>query len=152
MIVVRLLAFIVCVLLIAWLFGESARRPEMPANTLALLLLAAALAGLVLQPDFGQTMLIALVWGALFFLAGMRFIWVAGLGGAAAVGLAAAYLLVPYVARRTVDLAPALVLSAQLLFGALFGIMGLALADPLVAMLKTALEQKSKEDEAEAAA
>src|SRR6202011_2141447 len=65
-----------------------------------LLLLAAALAGLVLQPDFGQTMLIALVWGALFFLAGMRVIWVAGLGGAAAVGLAAAYLLVPYVARR----------------------------------------------------
>jgi cell division protein FtsW len=88
------------VILIAWLFGESARRPEMPANTLALLLLVAALAGLVLQPDFGQTMLIALVWGALFFLAGMRLIWVAGLGGAAAVGLAAAYLLVPYVARR----------------------------------------------------
>ena len=55
----------------------------------------------------------------------------------------------PYVARKTVDLAPALVLSAQLLFGALFGIMGLALADPMVAMLKTALEQKSKEDEAE---
>ena len=27
---------------------------------------------LVLQPDFGQTMLIALVWGALFFMAGMR--------------------------------------------------------------------------------
>ena len=26
---------------------------------------------LVLQPDFGQTMLIALVWGALFFIAGM---------------------------------------------------------------------------------
>ena len=61
------------------------------------------------------------------------------------------YLVVPYVARKTVDLAPALVLSTQLLFGALFGIMGLALADPMVAMLKTALEQKSKEDEAEAA-
>jgi predicted PurR-regulated permease PerM len=61
------------------------------------------------------------------------------------------YLVVPYVARKTVDLAPALVLSTQLLFGALFGIMGLALADPMVAMLKTALEQKSKEDEADAA-
>jgi predicted PurR-regulated permease PerM len=58
--------------------------------------------------------------------------------------------IVPYVARKTVDLAPALVLSAQLLFGALFGIVGLALADPMVAMLKTALEQKSVEDEAEA--
>jgi hypothetical protein len=33
----------------------------------------------------------------------------------------------------------------------LFGIVGLALADPMVAMLKTALEQKSKEGEAAAA-
>jgi predicted PurR-regulated permease PerM len=59
------------------------------------------------------------------------------------------YLIVPYVARRTVDLAPALVLGAQLLFGALFGLMGLALADPIVAMLKVALEQKSLDDEKE---
>lgn len=61
------------------------------------------------------------------------------------------YLIVPYVARKTVDLAPALVLGAQLLFGALFGIMGLALADPIVAMIKTALEQKSREEEEEGA-
>jgi cell division protein FtsW len=88
------------VILVAWLFGESARRPEMPANTIALALLLAAVSGLVLQPDFGQTMLIALVWSALFFVAGMRLVWVAGLGGAAAVGLFTAYMLVPHVARR----------------------------------------------------
>jgi cell division protein FtsW len=45
-------------------------------------------------------MLIMLVWGTLFFLAGMRMVWVIGLGGAAAVGLAAAYATVPHVARR----------------------------------------------------
>jgi cell division protein FtsW len=88
------------VILIAWLFGESARRPEMPTNTTALLLLLVAVGALVLQPDFGQTMLILLVWGVLFFLAGMRVVWVAGLGAAAAVGLAAAYATVPHVARR----------------------------------------------------
>jgi cell division protein FtsW len=88
------------VVLIAWLFGESARRPEMPANVMALGLLMVAVAALVLQPDFGQTMLIALVWGALFFLSGMRVIWVAGLGGAAAVGIAGAYMTIPHVARR----------------------------------------------------
>jgi predicted PurR-regulated permease PerM len=54
------------------------------------------------------------------------------------------YLIVPMVARRSVDLAPALVLGAQLLFGALFGILGLALADPIVAMLKVALERGSE--------
>jgi cell division protein FtsW len=88
------------VILVAWLFGESARRPEMPVNTIALALLLLVVAALVLQPDFGQTMLLALVWGALFFLAGMRLVWVMGLGAAATVGLAGAYLTVPHVARR----------------------------------------------------
>jgi predicted PurR-regulated permease PerM len=44
------------------------------------------------------------------------------------------------------------VLGAQLLFGALFGLMGLMLADPMVAMVKTALEQKSEDDEDDAEA
>jgi cell division protein FtsW len=88
------------VVLIAWLFAESARRPEMPANTIALGLLLLSVIALVLQPDFGQTMLVALVWGILFFLAGMRMIWVVGLGGAALVGLGAAYVTIPHVARR----------------------------------------------------
>jgi cell division protein FtsW len=88
------------VVLIAWLFAESARKPDVPANTIALSLLIASITALVLQPDFGQTMLIALVWGALFFMAGMRMVWVAGLAGVAAVGLLVAYSAVPHVARR----------------------------------------------------
>jgi cell division protein FtsW len=88
------------VILTAWLFGESARRPEMPTNAMALSLLLIVVALLVLQPDFGQTMLIALVWGALFFMAGMRLIWVFGLAGIAAIGLTGAYYTVPHVARR----------------------------------------------------
>ncbi|MEO7504948.1 MAG: AI-2E family transporter [Sphingomicrobium sp.] len=54
------------------------------------------------------------------------------------------YLVVPYIARRTVDLAPAVVLAAQLIFGALFGILGLLLADPIVATVKVTLEELSK--------
>ncbi|MEO7813939.1 MAG: AI-2E family transporter [Sphingomicrobium sp.] len=54
------------------------------------------------------------------------------------------YLVVPYIARRTVNLAPAVVLAAQLIFGALFGILGLLLADPIVASAKVALEEFSK--------
>ncbi len=52
-------------------------------------------------------------------------------------------IIVPMVARKTVDLAPALVLGAQLVMGAAFGIIGLALADPLVAMIKIWLERQS---------
>jgi cell division protein FtsW len=88
------------VVLIAWLFGESAKRPEMPANTLALMLLLVVVALLVIQPDFGQTMLIALVWSALFYMAGMRFIWVLGLGAFASAGLTVAFFTVPHVAQR----------------------------------------------------
>jgi cell division protein FtsW len=88
------------VILIAWLFAESARQPDMPANSMAVALLLVVVAVLVLQPDFGQTMLIALVWGALFFISGMRLVWVAGLAASAVTGLAAAYVTVPHVARR----------------------------------------------------
>ena len=88
------------VILISWLFAESTRKSDMPANTMALGLLGAVVVPLVLQPDFGQTMLIVLVWGALFFMAGMRMVWVAGLGGFALAGLAGAYFFVPHVTKR----------------------------------------------------
>jgi predicted PurR-regulated permease PerM len=57
-------------------------------------------------------------------------------------------IIVPMVAKKTVDLAPALVLGAQLVMGALFGILGLALADPMVAMIKILLERQSEKHEA----
>jgi cell division protein FtsW len=88
------------VILISWLFAESARRPEMPANTMAIGLLMLVVSLLVLQPDFGQTMLITLVWSALFFMAGMRWIWVIGIGSSAIVGLFGAYFTIPHVAKR----------------------------------------------------
>ena len=88
------------VVLAAWLFAESTKRPEMPATSMALGLLLTLVALLVMEPDFGQTMLILMVWGALFFIAGMRMIWVMGLAGVASAGLFFAYLLVPHVAGR----------------------------------------------------
>ncbi len=88
------------VILVAWLFGESAKRPDMPANAISLAMLLTVVSLLVVQPDFGQTMLIVLVWSALFFMAGMRVIWVFGIAGAAGFGLLATYFTVPHVARR----------------------------------------------------
>jgi cell division protein FtsW len=88
------------VVLAAWLFAESAKRPEMPATSMALVLMLMLVSLLVMEPDFGQTMLTLMVWGSLFFIAGMRMIWVLGLAGAAGAGLFSAYLLVPHVAGR----------------------------------------------------
>src|ERR1700743_3852756 len=88
------------VVLAAWLFAESTTRPEIPATSMGLMLLMMLVSLLGAEPDFGQTMLILMVWGALFFIAGMRMIWVAGLAGAAAAGLFGAYMFVPHVAAR----------------------------------------------------
>ena len=88
------------VILVAWLFGESAKRPDMPTNAISLGMLLMVVALLVVQPDFGQTMLIVLVWSSLFFMAGMRLVWMFGLAGMAGIGLLTAYFTVPHVARR----------------------------------------------------
>ena len=62
------------------------------------------------------------------------------------------YVVIPMIARKTVDLPPALVLGAQLIMGLLFGIIGLLLADPLLAMLKVALVRRSEANSAMQAA
>ncbi len=97
---------------------------------------------LVFIPNIG-----AILSGVLMVLVGFSMGWEGGVYALfvyAVVQTVDGYLIVPMVAKRTVDLAPALVLGAQLLFGALFGIMGLALADPIVAMLKVLLEKNAE--------
>ena len=59
------------------------------------------------------------------------------------------YLVLPYIARRTVDLAPAVVLATQLIFGALFGFLGVLLADSMLAALKVTLQELSRFRESE---
>lgn len=88
------------VVLAAWAFAEGTRRPDLPGTILALLILPFTIVPLVLQPDFGQTMLISLVWAGLFFVAGLHWFWVIGLGGIGATGIFIAYELVPHVRAR----------------------------------------------------
>ncbi|AUW56707.1 AI-2E family transporter [Sphingobium sp. SCG-1] len=93
----------------------------------------------------------AIISGALIILVGFSGGVDSGLyavGVYLAVQMIDGYLIVPMVAKRAVDLAPALVLGAQILFGALFGILGLALADPIVAMIKVYLEERAKAQDA----
>ncbi|HEX2136862.1 MAG TPA: putative peptidoglycan glycosyltransferase FtsW [Microvirga sp.] len=88
------------VVIAAWAFSEGARRKDMPGAMLALLLLPATIVPLILQPDFGQTMLVTIVWCGLFFVAGLHWFWVLGLGGAGLLGIAAAYEFLPHVRAR----------------------------------------------------
>lgn len=60
------------------------------------------------------------------------------------------YLVIPYIARRTVDVAPAIVLAMQLIMGALFGLLGVLFADPILAAIKVSLMDLSRDHAAEA--
>lgn len=89
----------------------------------------------------------AIVSGVLITVVGFSSGWNAGVYAFcvyAVVQTVDGYLVVPTVAKKSVDLAPALVLGAQLLLGALFGLLGLMFADPIVAMVKVGLERGSK--------
>lgn len=88
------------VIICAWLFAEHARQPEIPGNLFAIILFGIVAALLVAQPDLGQTILTAAVWGGMFFMAGMPWLWIIVLGGAAVGGLLTAYTLLPHVAGR----------------------------------------------------
>jgi len=88
------------VVVTAWAFSEGANRRDMPGVTLALLLLPATIVPLILQPDFGQTMLITMVWCTLFFVAGLHWFWVAGLGFAGMIGVFTAYTFLHHVRER----------------------------------------------------
>jgi cell division protein FtsW len=88
------------VVVCAWLFSEHARQPEIPGNLFAILLFGIVVALLVAQPDLGQTILTTAVWGGMFFMAGMPWLWIIVLGGSAVGGLVVAYTVLPHVAGR----------------------------------------------------
>jgi cell division protein FtsW len=88
------------VVLAAWAFAESARRPEMPTTMIAIGLLGASVTPLVLQPDIGQSILLVLIWCALFFLSGLAWKWAVGLVSFSIMAVIAAYQFLPHVAKR----------------------------------------------------
>ncbi len=90
-------AFIV---IAAWMFAEAHRLPGFPGTAVAVALYVMVISVLALQPDFGQLMLITMVFGAIFFMAGLSWVWIGSLGTAALAGLMAAYMLMPHVASR----------------------------------------------------
>ncbi len=90
-------AFIV---LAAWLFAQRYTYPDMPATQIALGVYGITVLLLVLQPDVGQAALITMVWGGLFFFAGLSLRWVGILAGSSVAGLIVAYSALPHVASR----------------------------------------------------
>lgn len=88
------------VVVCAWIFAEQQRDPAFPGKRIATFLCGVVLSLLALQPDFGQSMLIFLVWCGQFFIAGLPIAWIALLAAMTLIGATLAYLLLPHVASR----------------------------------------------------
>jgi cell division protein FtsW len=92
----------------AWLFAEEDRGAPVPGRLAAFILYGVCVALLMIQPDFGQTVLITLVFGALLWASGLAWKHTAMLAAAAAGGAAAAYAALPHIRARIADfLSPA---------------------------------------------
>ncbi len=90
------------VVLAAWAFTEGGRKTSTAplAKFLSFAILPITIVPLIMQPDFGQTMLVAIVWASLFFMAGLHWFWVVGVGGLGVLGGFAAFKLSPHVHER----------------------------------------------------
>jgi cell division protein FtsW len=84
----------------AWLFAEQKLRPRFPGNLICIVLFLIVVAMLIKQPDIGMAAVVAAVWFAQFFMAGMRLYWVAGGALAGLGGVVGAYLYLPHVRVR----------------------------------------------------
>jgi cell division protein FtsW len=85
---------------VAWLFAEEKRGAPIPGQLIAFGLFVLSILLLMVQPDFGQSVLLTLCFGGVFFASGVSWIWIGGLGGLAAAGSALAYITLPHVADR----------------------------------------------------
>lgn len=86
----------------AWMLGESVRAPNFPGRLVSISLFALAAAALLMQPDIGQTALLALCLGPMLILSGLALRWVLGGGVLASLGAWAIYSFYPH-ARERVD-------------------------------------------------
>ena len=88
------------VIFTAWFLADHIKRPDMPGELIAFCSAGVFLALLVLQPDFGQTALVTMTFGAILLVYGISWIYVFGLGALVAAAMSASYMLVPHVASR----------------------------------------------------
>jgi cell division protein FtsW len=88
------------IVLVSWMFAEGQKGQGVPGVTIAFLLYFTSVGLLLIQPDVGQTVLITVGFGMVFWMAGVPLSWVMGLGAVALAGLSSTYFLFPHVASR----------------------------------------------------
>ncbi|MEM9809678.1 MAG: FtsW/RodA/SpoVE family cell cycle protein [Pseudomonadota bacterium] len=83
----------------AW-FLSAKRADGFPGGVASLLLYGFASVLLLLQPDYGQWLLLTGIWAVMFFVAGWSWAWIGGLGSAAVGALGIGYATQAHVKAR----------------------------------------------------
>ena len=84
----------------AWMLSEGMNSKAFPGRRVAGAVFAVTVVGLALQPDFGQLVLLSLVFAAQLIVSGLPLVWIGALGAASAAAGAAGYLLIPHIQNR----------------------------------------------------
>lgn len=83
-----------------WMLSEQLKSPSFPGRKISLGLFGLVMLGLVFQPDFGQAILISMVFAAQLVASGLPLLWVGAFGvtgvGASIIG----YFQVPHIQSR----------------------------------------------------
>lgn len=85
---------------LAWILSLRSHDPDLPVLPITGMLTAIVCGLLMLQPDFGQTIVFGSVWMALMLIAGMPMRVMGMLAGGGATAIVAAYFLYPTATRR----------------------------------------------------
>jgi cell division protein FtsW len=88
------------VVTVAWFFAKRIEDERFPAPQATLVLLGLSVGLMLLQPDVGQSILLTMTVLTVFFVAGVSWVWIAGLGASGVAGLFALYHLVPHFKAR----------------------------------------------------
>lgn len=86
--------------LTAWILAMRANKPGFPGFRISLAFYLIVVILLILQPDFGMTVTISLVWGGQVFIAGISLFWLMIAAFLAVLGAVGAYTFLPHVASR----------------------------------------------------
>ncbi|MEM1410552.1 MAG: FtsW/RodA/SpoVE family cell cycle protein, partial [Pseudomonadota bacterium] len=84
----------------AWFLSMERNDSGLNGSTAALVLYSVASILLIMQPDYGQWMLLTGIWMVMFFVAGWSWTWIFGLGTAALSALGFGYITQAHVRSR----------------------------------------------------
>ena len=84
----------------AWMFSVRKKSPEFPGIAILFAVYGLLVFFIIRQPDFGQSFLLTLCFGAVFFYAGLSLGWMLVLLSASVGGSIAAYSFLPHVRDR----------------------------------------------------